>query len=128
MLARWQQRAELDAFWQEPLEIDGQIGFGDFYRQATDISNEDFCRLCQNIQLWIARENASRPPDMRLSKNEVTGLRSSEDYADPADGPRIATVYNGLSGLGQFVAFRKGDPEGSRWVDNEPLYFRVYSR
>ena len=128
LLARWQQRAELDAFWQEPLEIDGQIGFGDFYRQATDISNEDFCRLCQNIQLWIARENASRPPDMRLSKNEVTGLRSSEDYADPADGPRIATVYNGLSGLGQFVAFRKGDPEGSRWVDNEPLYIRLYSR
>ena len=49
-------------------------------------------------------------------------MRSSEDYEEPADGPRVATIYNGLSGHGQFVAFRKGDPEGSRWIDNEPLY------
>jgi hypothetical protein len=31
-------------------------------------------------------------------------------------------IYNGLAGRGQFVPFRKGDPEGSRWLDNEPLY------
>ena len=49
------------------------------------------------------------------------GLRSSEDYTDPADAPRIATIYNGLGGRGQFVLFRKGDPEGNRWLDNEPL-------
>jgi hypothetical protein len=57
-----------------------------------------------------------------MSKAEAVGLRSSENYEDPADGPRIATIYNGLSGRGQFVPFRKGDPEGSRWIDNEPLY------
>jgi hypothetical protein len=38
------------------------------------------------------------------------------------DGPRIAAIYNGLSGRGLFVPFRKGDPEGNRWVDNEPLF------
>jgi hypothetical protein len=94
LLHYWQQRVELAAFWQ----------------------------LCQHIQIWIDRENASRPPEMRMSKTEVVGLRSSEDYEDPADGPRIATIYNGLSGRAQFVAFRKGDPDGNRWLDNEPLY------
>jgi len=49
-------------------------------------------------------------------------LRSGEMYRDAADAPRIATIYNGLSGRGVFVPFRKGDPEGSRWIDNEPLY------
>jgi hypothetical protein len=49
-------------------------------------------------------------------------LRSAEDYTDPADAPRIATIYNGLSGHAQFVPFRKGDPEGNRWVDNEKLF------
>ena len=52
----------------------------------------------------------------------MVGLRSSEDYGDPADAPRIATIYNGLYGRAQFVPFRKGDPEGSRWLDNQLLY------
>lgn len=92
------------------------------FQRATEISDQAFCDLCQHLQTWIARENASRPQHLRISKAEVVGLRSSENYDDPGDGPRIATIYNGLSGRGQFVAFRKGDPEGSRWIDNEPLY------
>jgi len=84
-------------------------------------SDAAFCELCQHIQRWVAQENRSRRPENRISRDAV-GLRSSEDYDDPAEGPRIATIYNGLCGHAQFVPFRKGDPEGSRWVDNEPLY------
>ena len=121
LLRHWQQHAEFNAFWADTMEIGRQRHTHEAFRRATNISDEDFCNLCQHIQLWVARENESRRPELRIPR-EAIGLRSSEDYDDPADGPRIATIYNGLSGRGQFVAFRKGDPEGSRWIDNQPLY------
>jgi len=121
LLRHWQQRAELDAFWHDTLQLDGQRHSHGRFQRATAIPDEDFCELCQQIQLWVARENVSRRPELRISKDAIS-LRSSENYEDPADGPRIATIYNGLSGRGQFVPFRKGDPEGSRWLDNEPLF------
>lgn len=91
------------------------------FRRAVTISDDDFCRLCGHIQTWVTRENRERRQQLRIPW-EVVGLRSGENYRDPAEGPRIATIYNGLGGHGQFVPFRKGDPEGSRWIDNEPLY------
>ena len=121
LLRRWQKRPELDAFWHDTVEINGRNHTHGTFQDATEISDSDFCQLCQHTQLWVARENESRRAELRIPR-EAIGLRSSEDYDDPADGPRIATIYNGLSGRGQFIAFRKGDPEGSRWVDNDPLF------
>ena len=121
LLAHWQQRPELDAFWADTMEIGRRRSTHEDFRRAATITDAAFCQLCQHIQLWVARENESRPAERRIPR-EAVGLRSSEDYDDPADGPRIATIYNGLSGRGQFIAFRKGDPEGSRWIDNEQLY------
>jgi hypothetical protein len=121
LLRHWQGRPELDAFWADTVEIRGRNFTHGAFRKDVTISDDDFCQLCQHIQIWITRENRDRRLDLRIPR-EAIGLRSSEDYEDPADGPRIATIYNGLSGHGQFVAFRKGDPEGSRWIDNEPLY------
>jgi hypothetical protein len=121
LLRHWQGRPELDAFWANTLEIRGRNFTHAAFRQVRTTSDDDFCQLCQHVQIWIARENRDRRASLRIPR-EATGLRSSEDYEEPADGPRVATIYNGLSGHGQFVAFRKGDPEGSRWIDNEPLY------
>jgi hypothetical protein len=121
LLRHWQQREELAAFWHDRIEIGGRNYTHEAFQHATEISDQDFCNLCQRVQLWVAQENRSRQTEFRIPR-EAIGLRSSEDYDDPADGPRIATIYNGLAGRGQFVAFRKGDPEGSRWLDNEPLY------
>jgi len=121
LLRHWQQRPELDAFWHDTMDINRRNHTHGRLQRATEISDDDFCLLCQHIQIWVTRENESRRAELKISR-EAIGLRSSENYDDPADGPRIATIYNGLSGRGQFVPFRKGDPEGSRWVDNEPLY------
>ena len=121
LLRYWQHRQELDAFWHDTMGINQQNCSHGVFQHATEISDEDFCRLCQNIQIWVARENATRRAELRIPRQAI-GLRSSEDFDDPADGPRTATIFNGLSGHGQFIAFRKGDPEGSRWIDNEPLY------
>ena len=121
LLTRWREQAELRAFWDDLMDIDGQWVRHTEFRTAEEVNDQDFCTLCQHVQLWVARENASRRQNQRISR-DVFGLRSSEDYSDPADAPRIATIYNGLYGRAQFVSFRKGDPEGSRWLDNEPLF------
>ncbi|MDX9792291.1 MAG: hypothetical protein RBU24_02205 [Kiritimatiellia bacterium] len=121
LLAHWRAAPQLDPFWDERMEIDGEWVTHTALRKAKAVTDADFCTLCQHLQLWIARENLARSAGMRLPRTLI-GLRSSEDYTDPADAPRIATIYNGLYGRAQFVPFRKGDPTGSRWLDNEPLF------
>ena len=111
LLNLWQNSPDLQDFWQE----------GDWLKahpSAKPVTDADFCALCQQLQQWVEHQRK----DGRKISRDALGLRSSETYTDPADAPRIATIYNGLSGRGQFVAFRKGDPEGNRWLENEPLY------
>jgi hypothetical protein len=121
LLAHWRGQRELDAFWDERMELAGEWITHTALRKAKEVNDSDFCALCRHIQLWIERENRDRSADTRISRT-VTGLLSSEDYTDPADAPRIATIYNGLYGRAQFVPFRKGDREGNRWMDDEPLF------
>ena len=121
LLSHWCERRELAAFWDDAMDIGGERVNHSALRIADEVSDEDFCCLCQHLRLWVARENASRRPGQQIPQDAL-GLRSSEDYSDPEDAPRIATIYNGLYGRAQFVPFRKGDPEGSRWLDNEPLF------
>lgn len=123
LLKRWRVAASLADFWTAELEESEPRQRARKLHKAKTASDADFCLLCQELQNWIAEENAARkkqkkPPIPR----DAIGLRSAEDYTDPADAPRIATIYNGLSGRGRFLAFRKGDQEGNRWLDNEPLY------
>ena len=107
---RWRSRGELKGFWGVK-------------NPATRVTDADFCEACIALQSWVLAENEQRrmAGKKRLPK-DVLGLRSAENYDDPKDAIRIATIYNGLRGRGQWVPFRKGDPEGNRWVDNEPLF------
>ena len=103
----WQNRAELDAFWQEPVELDGHS----LHARSISACDRDLGTKTSAISASIFRlgepgRRLSRPQHLRISKAEVVGLRSSENYDDPGDGSRIATIYNGLSGRGQFVAFQ----------------------
>jgi len=121
LLARWQRRRELVEFWGGEFKGSGTRFDPSPFRAAETISDVDFCSLCQALQRWVKGENTRRKGQTKILA-DVLGLRSSEDYDEPTDAPRIAVIYNGLSGHGQFLPFRKGDPEGSRWVDNEPLF------
>lgn len=117
----WKTDSHLEPFWQQDkLFSKGQLHLKKL-QKAKSLSDEDFCQLCPELLNWVASENAKRKAGERIPKRSL-GLRSSENYIDPNDAPRIATIYNGLSGRGIFVPFRKGDPEGNRWADNEPLY------
>lgn len=121
LLARWQKASGFKEFWSGTLDdTDLSAVVLTKLRKASpdEVSDGQFCRLCGDLNRWI---NMSAPEE-RAARREAQGLRSSEFYDDPDDCPRIATIYNGLGGKGQFVPYRKGDPEGNRWLDNEPLF------
>ena len=107
---RWRTRGELKGYWGAK-------------KPASRASDEDFCEHCIELRKWVVAENElRREAGQKLIPRDVLGLRSAENYREPKDAPRIATIYNGLRGHGHWVPFRKGDPEGNRWVDNEPLF------
>ena len=107
---RWRTRGELKGYWGEK-------------KPAARVSDEEFSEHCGELRNWIVAENElRREKGQKLIPRDVLGLRSAENYRDPKDAPRIATIYNGLGGRGQWVPYRKGDPDGNRWVDNEPLF------
>jgi hypothetical protein len=125
LLDRWRSSADLVEFWKTAdLLGPGHQAVAPL-RESGDVSDATFCALCQGLLAWRNVEN-DRRRDARPRKPAFSladlGLRSGEVYADPSDVPRIAVIYNGLRGRGQWVAFRKGDPEGSRWADDNPIY------
>jgi hypothetical protein len=123
LLAQWRTEPRLKGFWETSLQLRMRKTEPQQLRDQPDISDEDFCELCQQLSAWLEKENAARRESgQETIPRKATGLRSGENYTDPADAPRVATIYSGLSGRGQFVPFRKGDPEGNRWLDDEPLF------
>lgn len=117
LLRRWQTEPRLQRFWTESrLKLDAQDV--EKFRKADEISDQEFCALCQLLRQWVEQQRKTKHKVSRAA----LGLRSAENYTNPDDAPRIATIYNGLTGHGQFVPFRKGDPEGNRWADNDPLF------
>lgn len=120
LLKRWQTHEDLRAFWHTTLDLDLPRKQLEKLHKAKDVSDADFVELCREVQRWAAGGADGK----RRASREAVGLRSSEDYTDAEDAPRIATIYNGLSGRGRFVPFRKGDPDGNRWQDEEPLFVR----
>ncbi len=113
LLKHWRTEAALKDFWEGDLGLNcAKTKLEKLAKRAED-SEKEFCELCQELQIWVKEKRKSW---------KLLGLRSAENYDDPTDAPRIATIYNGLSGHAQFVPFRKGDPEGNRWLDNESLF------
>lgn len=113
MLKIWRTEAALKEFWEGDLGVNFDRKKLDKLRTQKEISDAEFCELCHELQTWVKEKR---------KQWKLLGLRSAENYDDPADAPRVATIYNGLYGRAQFVPFRKGDPQGNRWIDNEPLF------
>jgi len=107
---RWRSRGELAGFWGEK-------------KPSARVSDADFCKACGELQAWLWAENALRKKAKQdpLPK-DVLGLRSGENYDDPKDAPRIATIYAGLRGRAQWVPYSKGDSDGNRWTSDQPLF------
>lgn len=111
----WRKASELSNFWAETADL--LTGSRAVNPKSKTVTDAAFCAVCQEALRWLSVRKSKKG-----TPRAILGLRSSEEYADPADAPRIAAIYNGFSGRGIFAQFRKGDPEGNRWLDNEPLY------
>jgi hypothetical protein len=121
LLKIWQDEPLIADFWRQ-----GKLGV-DYGKLAKQAAKDDaaFCELCGLLQQWVVSENAvRRGTSLPLIPRGVLGLRSSESYDDPSDVTRIATIYGGLAGKAIFVPFRKGNPDGSRWLDNDLLFIQ----
>ncbi len=125
LLRLWQAHPDLAEFWKTPGLVDAGHHSSAPLRTASDVTDEEFCVLYRELMLWRVMENDRRRRIRPRRPNLLPadfGLRNGEEYLNPADCPRVAVIFNGLRGRGQWVAFRKGDPEGNRWVDDEPLF------
>lgn len=125
LLAHWQGEPLLNGFWDQSDLLSDSKQTRRLLRGTKNISDEEFCKLCQDLLAWWQRENEKRKsarPREPIIPRETLGLRSGESYSDSSDAPRTATIYGGLRGRGQWVPFRKGDPEGNKWATDEPLF------
>ena len=96
LLAPWQSDPRLESFWQGGLGDSEDRKHVRKLKGAKQVSDAEFCILCQEVQAWLQEENAQRKGLRQAAiPRAVLGLRSSEDYTDPTDAPRIATIYNG---------------------------------
>ena len=63
--------------------------------------------------------------DLELKRGEIYRIVNPSEIANPYmwDEPmRQRVIFEGLEGTQTWVPFRKGDPEGNKWIDNEPLF------
>jgi hypothetical protein len=103
------RRKELETLWQEDERVREE------YVQLHKESGGDFFRILQGLLEKVAHGG--------LSSAELK-LRSGEFYDDNVSAPRIAAIYAGLVGPRTWVSYRKGDPEGNRWIDVEQLLIK----
>jgi len=63
--------------------------------------------------------------DLQLKRGEIYRIVRKAGIADPYtwdENARLSVIHEGLDGPKNWVPFRKGDPEGNKWTDNEPIY------
>jgi hypothetical protein len=112
LLALWQRDPCLEAFWLGGLKDSEHRKHARKLRNAKRVSDADFCALCHELQVWLTEENALRKRQRQPAiPRDAIGLRSAEDYRDPADAPRVAVIYNGLRGRGEFCPTARVTPK-----------------
>jgi len=71
------------------------------------------------------KEQFNPTRDLGLKRGEIYRVVNPEEVANPCiwdDTTRSKVISEGLEGAQIWVPFRKGDPEGNKWIDHEPLF------
>jgi hypothetical protein len=119
LLALWLCEPLLGGFRDAVILADAARERREAFRNGRTLSDEDFCKLWSDLRDWLMAENSRRRSRAeRLIDESITGLKPGEGYPDVLSARHAAVVYNGLCGRGRFLPFRKGDPQGNRWLDN----------
>lgn len=101
------RKAELEEMWSKTPAV------REYYDRLHARLNVDFFKTSRELMTGLTKES--------LSFADL-GLRTGELYVDEKDAPRLAAIYSGFVGVRSWAPFRKGDPEGNRWLDADALY------
>ena len=101
------RKKELEGIWEKHPSLKNE--FADLKVTYPD----NFISVFKSIYAFVRKEKIPL---------QESGIRSGEYYSDEKDAPRIAVIYSGFVGKRTWTKFRKGDPEGNKWTDIEPIY------
>ncbi len=109
-----QRRLELLRHWEAHAKI------GLVFRQQLKDAGGNFEALVEPL-----KERFDHVRDLGLKRGELYRIVPPDRVANVegwSDERRREVIYHGLEGKAVWVPYRKGDPEGNRWTDNEPLF------
>jgi len=109
-----ERQKELSEKWEKHPEI------SPIYKTLLKENDNDFESIVEPLK------NKFHPTrDLELKRGEIYRIVNPLEIADPYAWDEITlqkVITEGLAGIQTWVPFRKGDPEGNKWIDNEPLF------
>lgn len=109
-----ERRRELSNKWNKHHQIDPI--FGELLKE----NNNDFESVVE-----LLKGKFDQTSELNMKKGEIYRIVSHTDVENPDNWDEFTkhkVAHEGLEGNKVWVPFRKGDPEGNKWIDDEPLY------
>ncbi len=109
-----ERREELDSFWK------GHPAISKTYKELLEKNGGDFESV---VEILKGEFDSSRV--LGLKRGEIYRVVKSGNIADPYQWDEVKrkkVINEGLKGPKTWVPFKKGDPEGNKWIDAEPIY------
>ncbi len=108
------RRHELKERWESHPKV------GPVFRELLKENAGDFEAVVEPL-----KEKFDPTRDLGLKKTDIYRIVPRDRVAEPDEwneAKRREVIYDGLDGKRLWVPFRKGDPEGNKWLDSEPLF------
>ncbi len=109
-----ERRKELIGKWNKHTQI------GPIFRELLEANDGDFESVVEPL-----KERFDQYRGLGLKKGEIYQVVKISDTVNPrswAKAARQKIIYEGFEDAQPWVPFRKGDPEGNKWIDDEPLF------
>ena len=90
------------------------------FKELLKDNNDDFQAIVESLKRKFHPTRV-----LELKKGEIYRIVYPSEIAEPEawdEAIRKNLVSEGIDGGRTWVPFRKGDPEGNKWIDDEPLF------
>jgi hypothetical protein len=108
------RQKSLLASWKSNLQIEPVLS------KLLETNDNDFESVVEPL-----KEQFNTIRDLGLKRGEIYRVVDPDEVANPYiwdDTTRSKVISEGIEGIQTWVPFRKGDPEGNKWIDHEPLF------
>lgn len=90
------------------------------FTKLLEENNNDFESVVEPM-----KEQFDQYRELGLKKGEIYRIVSPLNIVNPGEWDektKHKVIYEGIGNIRTWVPYRKGDPEGNKWTDNEPLF------